>query len=1014
MANWDIFFSYRRHDLHRAQPLLDALARIGVRVWRDADEIPDQGSITSEIRRAIANSRAFLAFYSRTYSASNPCQQELTSAWLAAQQIDKLSNRRVWILNPEDSLDHIPLLLRDQQFAAAGDGAPFHTIAHGLKDRLDALDKTLFGDFMRDLPAYFGMSPIQARRFVGRTMELWHLHGQLTANRISIISGVYGQPATQVRGLGGNGKSLLAREYSIRFGPDYPGGVFWMNAYGYDDAKGSVTPEQRQALRRDQIREFATQLGVPTEGATPEEIEARLWRTMESRGERCLWIVDDLPSGLPLRDIETTWCPHWVGASALVTTRSGEYGALGAVFDLGVLSPLEAFGLLYSHRQPVDGAEETAAHRIVELLGNHPLALDVAGSYLALGIEGFEDYLTALINPEEDAVEFGDLIQEALPTGHERSISATLLKSIRHLGAEGLDFLRLASVLATAPIEVKFVAEVFERLNSTGKGRKRAAQSLNQAALLSLCEAVQGTRQVHTLVSRTMRFHFPSDERTVALRSAAQQVITTWLIRANQAAEYSKIAASIIHARRLIANDLETEEDTELARLVAYHDSQRGDYNSARKLEEQVLEVRRTRLGGHHPATLTAMSSLALTLCNQGHLAEARNIQEELVKVCGSVLGEEQMETLAAMHNLGWTLYRQGDLTAARKLQERVLLIRRRSAGEEHLDTLRTMHNLALTLKDQGDLEGARKLEEYVLAGRLRLLGENHLDTLTGMENLVLTLEQQGDLTSARSLQENLLDKTRRLLGEWDPHSLRAMHNLGLTLHRQRDLEGALKLQEHVLAGRRRLFGEENPQTLKAMNALAQTLHTQGDSTEERKVEEQALRISRLLFGQEHMETVTAMNNFAQTLYSLGDFSEARKLQEQVLDQLRRLLGDQHPTSLKAAYNLARTLYAQGDAAGSAELQKLVLAGSRRLLGNHHLETLRIMDTLALALRAQGDLAAARELHQKVVIGYRRLLGDQHPETQRALASLSNVTSEYRSLGLVQRLRRLIPWRTSS
>src|SRR5580704_12060925 len=152
MGTWDIFFSYRRHDLHRAQPLLDALARTGVRVWRDADEIADQGSITSEIRRAIAHSRAFLAFYSRTYPASNPCQQELTSAWLAAQQMDQLANRRIWIVNPEDSLEHIPLLLRDQHFAAAGHGSSFDGIAQGVKNRLGSLDKTLLGSFVRNLP----------------------------------------------------------------------------------------------------------------------------------------------------------------------------------------------------------------------------------------------------------------------------------------------------------------------------------------------------------------------------------------------------------------------------------------------------------------------------------------------------------------------------------------------------------------------------------------------------------------------------------------------------------------------------------------------------------------------------------------------------------------------------------------------------------------------------------------------------------------------------------------------
>jgi hypothetical protein len=84
------------------------------------------------------------------------------------------------------------------------------------------------------------MVPVPAPHFVGRVHELWELHAKLTANRIGLINGVYGQSAAQVRGLGGNGKALLAREYALRFDPAYSGGVFWLNDYGNDDSRGSM------------------------------------------------------------------------------------------------------------------------------------------------------------------------------------------------------------------------------------------------------------------------------------------------------------------------------------------------------------------------------------------------------------------------------------------------------------------------------------------------------------------------------------------------------------------------------------------------------------------------------------------------------------------------------------------------------------------------------------------------------------------------------------------------------
>ncbi len=1004
-AWWDLFFSYRRHDLERAQPLLDALGQAGVRVWRDENDIPDEASITDEIRYAIANSKAFLAFYSRTYPLSNPCQQEITTGWLAAQRTDHAASRRIWVVNPEPGYEHIPELLRDQQSRLITlDRSQLARTVQAVKDGLDVLDTTLLGSGMRDLPAYHGMSPIQARLFVGRVADLWDLHGKLTADRIRIITGVYGQAAAQVRGLGGNGKSLLAREYAIRFGAAYPGGVFWLNAYGHDETKGPVDPGQREALRRDQIRELAVRSDVETEALTPSEIETGLWQAIEKRGERCLWIVDDLPSGLRRSELENTWNARWAGASTLITTRSKEYDALGKALDLGVLSRGEAFSLLCSHRQPSAGAEENAARRIVELLGFHPLAVDVAGGYLAQGVESFQSYFDTLANPLEDAVEFGKLLKESLPTGHERSISATLLKSIRQLDPEGLDLLRLASVLAVAPIQLSFLSLVLELLDGTGKSR--TVEAVNQVGALSLCEhAGDDARTVHTLVSRTMRLQFPGEERTRSLRSAAVQALAQRLQRVGHIGEHSKIVIDMPHARHLLTSDLNTHEERTLALWVAHLDYERADYDSARKLQEQVLAASRRLLGEEHPDTLTAMNNLAQTLNAQGDLAGARKLEEQALAASRRLPGEEHPDTLRAMNNLAQMLKAQGDLAGARKLQEQVLAASRRLLGKKHPDTLTAIHNLAQTLYAQGDLAGARKLKEQVLAARRRLLGDEHPDTLGAMNNLAGTLNAQGDLAGARKLQEQVLAASRRLLGEGHPNTLTAMHNLAGTLKAQGDLAGARKLQEQALAARRRLPDEEHPDTLTAMNNLALTLNAQGDLAGARKLQEQVLAARRRLLGEEHPNTLTAMHNLAGMLKAEGDLAGARKLQEQVLAASRRLLGEEHPDTLTAIHNLAQTLKAQGDLAGARKLQEQVLAASRRLLGEEHPNTLTAMHNLAGTLKAQGDLAGARKLQEQVLAASRRLLGEEHPNTLTAMHNLAGTLNAQGDLAGARKLQ---------
>src|SRR5262245_41646991 len=109
----DLFFSYRWHDLPKAQALLDALEAQGVRVWRDETDIPDGSSITANVLEGIGSSKALLAFYSSTYGDSRACQQELTTAYLAAQNNTGPLESRLLIVCPETTLAHIPLALRD-------------------------------------------------------------------------------------------------------------------------------------------------------------------------------------------------------------------------------------------------------------------------------------------------------------------------------------------------------------------------------------------------------------------------------------------------------------------------------------------------------------------------------------------------------------------------------------------------------------------------------------------------------------------------------------------------------------------------------------------------------------------------------------------------------------------------------------------------------------------------------------------------------------------------------------
>ncbi|HEY3456164.1 MAG TPA: tetratricopeptide repeat protein [Bryobacteraceae bacterium] len=994
-------------------------------------QIPEQASITSIIREAIASSRIFLAFYSSTYPESNPCQEEIATAWLATQRLGESPNGRIWIVNPEQSFDHIPNLFRDQQ-----SGPVVEETVRQLKQALVAVSGTLPG--RANLPSYHGMSAIQASRFIGRGKQFWDLHGKLMANRISIITGVHGQTAAQVRGLGGNGKSLLAREYAIRFGSAYPGGVFWLNAYGHDDSLTTVNADQRKALRQTQIREFAIECGVPVEGLDPEEIEVRFWRVLQNQQQNCLWIIDDVPAGITSDEFSEICRVGWTGTSTLITTRSKEHGAVGSTLDLGVLSPAEALRLLYLHHAPTNPAEETAAQRIVELLGFHPLAVDVAGSYLAFGAESMAGFVEALENPTEDAMEFGALLKESLPTGHELSISATLLKSIRQLGSEGLDFLRLASILAVAPIPIALLSDTLAIADSENIAKKYSVKAVAQAEALSLCERFgNDTRTVHTLVSRTMRFKYPNDVRTEQLHSAAMRALMHRIYAASHHGhgQHSAVVMDIAHARHLAPEGAVMEEQIALALCLAQFDFERGDYDHARQTQEHVLAIRRERLGEEHegtlavtnnlartlyaqgktekarvlqehvreisirvfgeghPNTVTSTSNLALTLYSQGYDAEAEALERQVLAQRIQLFGQDSPETLVARNNLAQTLRARGNVAEAFALQEQVMRASCTVLGNEHPDTLKAKSNFAWALHTAGRYTEARILQERVLNSRRNLLGDNnHPDTLKAMSRLALTAYAQGDWTSARLLQAETLKINARILGDEHPETLAAANDLALTLCSQGDLAGARVLIEDVLATRRRVFGERHPDTLTILGNLAQICGASKQFEEASNLHKSVLAARRDTLGENHPDTLSAMNNLAQALSAMGDLAEARPLQELAFEGIRNRFGERHPTTVAMMNNLGAILYHQGELTVAQSLQEQALEICRDSLGEMHHATLTTMNNLAQTVYKLGRRSNAILMQQQVVSGRRNVLGDEHPDTVQAINILSWMT----------------------
>src|SRR5438552_15443752 len=74
-----------------------------------------------------------------------------------------------------------------------------------------------------------------------------------------------------------------------------------------------------------------------------------------------------------------------------------------------------------------------------------------------------------------------------------------------------------------------------------------------------------------------------------------------------------------------------------------------GRWEEAEKLEVEVMETRKTKLGADHPSTLTSMNNLASTWRSRGRHEDALVLMERCVQARKRDLGPRHPHTISSM-----------------------------------------------------------------------------------------------------------------------------------------------------------------------------------------------------------------------------------------------------------------------------------------------------------------------------------------------------------------------------
>ncbi len=555
--------------------------------------------------------------------------------------------------------------------------------------------------------------------FTGRQRDLQALAGLL----------LHGPGRAAVTGWGGVGKTQLAVEFCHRYGRFFHGGVFWLNA---------SSPETLAA----DLAQCGLSMGLqPWPDKRPEQIAAvlRAWQS----GELRLVVLDNLED----LDLARAWLPQLGGVRVLITARRRQWPADLAIAEhpLDVLARAESLALLRHLaprlvRQP-DGELDPVANA----LGDLPLAVDLAGRYLAdrprLSMAGYQEELakagvlahTSFV----DWTEGGDF-----PTGHATSLAATFLVSWGRLKPDAaVDALaaKLFRAAAWCAANAPIPRAVFYRLED---GQEAAVdRALKRLAILGLLggDDEEGPL-IHPLLAEFgQRLETGTASPLPALAEGLAELAKEANDEMDRTGSFAPYQTLWPHVQA-VAGRAEADAPEATGSLwndLGYHLKRMADYvRRPRRLRARPGHRRAQAFGPDHPNVAAIVNNLGSVLQDLGDLP--RPAPPSSAPWPSTSTPSAPTTPTWPRSSTTWAVVLQdlGDLPAARAAFERALAIDEHAFGPDHPKVAIYVNNLGSVLRDLGDLPAARAAFERALAIDERAFGPDHPNVAIDVNNL--------------------------------------------------------------------------------------------------------------------------------------------------------------------------------------------------------------------------------------------------------------------------------------
>jgi hypothetical protein len=807
--------------------------------------------------------------------------------------------------------------------------------------------------------------------FTGRDEIMRNLDETLeNAQRASVL------PEAALQGSGGVGKTQIAIEYAYRNVDRYDL-IWWM-------------PSDDPAAVRAQLSVLAARLGLPSTGSMEQTVRSVLDTLAGTTPLRWLLVYDNANEPSELDGL----IPAAVGFSpdtvkhVLITSRNPAWGASAPALEVDVFERAESTELLHKHRPEMSQSD---ADRLAEVLGDLPLALEQAVTWLMTTLTSVDDYL------EEFERRKQALLSEGKPRNYQYTVLTFVELAVARMRQEtpvSAQLLAMMAFLGTEPLTTTLLwegrrAEISEPLRSALHERNDIARAVRDLVRFGLARADHASRRItiHRLVQAVMREHLVGAERDEAQRNARRLLAaanpgypddrSTW-------ARHAEIRPHVLPSG-LIDGTLD-ERRTVMDQVRYIFNT--GDFEGCadicvRAIARWEKPVDEGGAGPDDSLTLLALRRYADSLRSLGD-RRAEEIGKRALDGMMAALGESHGYTMGAVNSHAADLRIAGRMTEALELDARNLERHLEVFGPGDPSTLRAMNSTSINLRWAGDFQGAYELDVEAERQARGALGELESWTFFAIESQARDLLLLGRYQQALDLQQSIIPEQIALLGESHLTVLRAQTLIAAMLRKTG------RIQESVVAARATFrslslrFGPQHGVTLAATQTLANTLRAAGDAGQALHLIKDVRAGYRELYGEQHPLNLVAAVNEAIIHRALGNDRYAMELDEWNRPLMARILGPEHPFGMSLSTNYGTDLSRAHKLHDALAVSTQVWKTSVRLRGPQHPYTLHAASNTALDMIQVGDQDGGEALHRQTLANLEQVYGIDHPETVAA------------------------------